>query len=383
MARRYGSGSVRELSRGRWEVTVSAGNDPGTGQRRRVSRVVHGTKRDAEAVRASMLLEVRAGAHQATAIIFTELLDRWLDHGARDWSPTTLNGYQATVKNRIKPVLGRRPLKDLSTVELDGFYRGLEEKGLAPATVRQTHAIIRRCLAQGVKWGLLARNPAADASPPKVRRDAQDVPEVPDAAVVAKLITSAEEVDPDLAVLVRVAAAAGMRRGELVGLQWGDVDLEHAELLVSRNVVPAEKGIPITKAPKSWAARRVPIDAGTVEVLAGHRVAMAERADALGHELDDNTWLWWRSTPAVPWHPDGVSSAWRALCRRVGVSGVRLHDLRHFSVTTALDAGVPLPTVAARHGHRDGTVTLSVYAHRVEATDRAAADAVGRLLDKA
>src|SRR5680860_518140 len=187
-----------------WQVIIYAGRDPVTGRKRQVSRNVRGTKREAQAVRAQLLVEVGKGQHEGTDVTFGELVERWYEMAAPDWSPSTATERRRLLDRVILPKIGRTRLQKLRTADLDRLYRELRASGghqgrpLAPATVRKVHVVVRRALQQAVRWGWLSANPAVHASPPRVPRH-EITPPSPEE--VERLLELAEADDPDLAVL--------------------------------------------------------------------------------------------------------------------------------------------------------------------------------------
>ena len=167
---------------------------------------------------------------------------------------------------------------------------------------------------------------------------------------------------------VRVVAATGMRRSEACGLRWSDVDLQARRLTVARSHVPLP-GASGDRPTKTRSARTITLDDGTIDALRrGWRAARQLASfDADGSRA---------------WRGDTVTARWERTRRGVGAAGVRLHDLRHWQATQLLDAGVPVPTVAARLGHADGTTTMKIYAHRTERADEHAAHVVGAALGR-
>ena len=161
-------GTMRERSAGTWELTVSTGRDPATGKYRRVVRTVRADgKRAAKAALSKLEVEVAAGHVVAVDPTFGELLDRWIAHvRSLRRSDATLYHYEQYIQREIKPVFGMTRLSKMNALDLDRFYSGLTARGLAPATVRQIHAIMRASLNQGDRWGLVGRNVAKLASPP-------------------------------------------------------------------------------------------------------------------------------------------------------------------------------------------------------------------------
>jgi integrase len=369
-----------------WELRVYLGRDPLDGRKRWATRTVRGTRREAQRALAEMVAAADRGALARSGATVGELLERWFEHASADFSPKTARETRGFLDRNLLPALGQLKLARLSADRLDAYYRHLRARGsarggpLAPATVLRIHGILRRALAQGVRWGWLAHNPAAAASPPRV--PARDVaPPAPEG--VARLFGAAREADPRLAAFVVLAAATGARRSELVALRWSDVDLDRGLVRIGRAVVAGPGGL-VEKGTKTHAARTVALDPTAAGVLRDHRRAAAGRAGACGAALGADAFVF---SPAVdgsrPWPPDSVTRAFRRLADRVGLAGVRLHDLRHYVATRLLAAGVDVRTVAGRLGHRDPATTLNVYAHVLPEADRRAADVLGRLFDEA
>jgi integrase len=197
------SGSLRQKSPGVWEVRSETGRDPVTGRRRQKSRSVHGSKRDAQVVLNALVVEADSGSFIGRSTTFEQLCDRWLDQTENDLSPTTLRRYKNLLSKRILPALGDRPIHGIRTIDLDRLYLGLaNDVGLAPATVRQVHSVIRRAFRQAVRWGWIASNPAINASPPRLVKADLSPPNVDQ---VAMILEAARAVDPDLARFLHIA----------------------------------------------------------------------------------------------------------------------------------------------------------------------------------
>jgi integrase len=197
-----------------------------------------------------------------------------------------------------------------------------------------------------------------------------------------RLIEQADAEDPDFGVFLRLAATTGARRGELCALRWRDVDLNEGTLTISRALVDCADGGYVEKDTKTHAARRIALDSSMVKSLRAHKQRQAERALMGGVRIDGQTRVFsYELDGSVPWRPDGVTARFVRLRDGLGLTGVRLHDLRHFVATRMLAAGVPVPTVSGRLGHANSSTTLNVYSHFLEASDREAAEALGKLLD--
>jgi integrase len=197
------------------------------------------------------------------------------------------------------------------------------------------------------------------------------------------LIDAASDIEPMFGLYVRVVAATGMRRSEACGLRWSDVDLRHGRVTVARShlSLPGAAG---DRPTKTRSTRTVTLDDGTVDAIRKGWRAARQLARFAG--VDDD---FRRAGYVFSFDADGanarrgdtVSARWDRARLAAGLGGVRLHDLRHWQATQLLDADVPVPTVAARLGHADGTTTMKIYAHRTERADEQAALVVGGALD--
>jgi integrase len=366
-----------------WQVIVYAGRDPVTGRKRQLSRNVRGTKREAQAVRARLLVEVDDGHHVSTTATFGELVEQWFEHASPDWSPKSAVETRRLIDKVVKPRLARVRLTQLKTADLDRLYASLRKSGgqnggpLAPATVRRVHTVVRRALQQGVRWGWLSSNPAVHASPPRVPRTNITPPTPEDVNTLLELAT---DEDPAFGAFLHLAAATGARRGELCALRWSDIDRDAGTVLISRGLVHGADGV-IEQGTKTHAARRIALDAETLSVLAAQRRRGVEVALQCGVQLPDDARVF-SFDPAgeTPWRPDVVTNRFAKVRRRAGLESVRLHDLRHYVATRLIGAGVPVRTVSGRLGHANAATTLNVYSAFIEASDRDAAEVLAGIL---
>ena len=367
-----------------WELRAYVGVDPVTGRQKYKTRTFRGGKRAAEAELARLVAQVGGGGHGAGDTTLNELIERWLDLAHKELSPSTVRGYQRIVRSYIQSTIGKVPLNKLRTDQLDRFYAQLLEHGgehggaLSPATVRQTHAIIRRALNQAHRWGWIAANPAALASPPRVRFHPINPPEPQD---VLALLAVAEKSDPELGCILLLAATTGARRGELCALRWSDLDLDARTLLIARSLVEDSSSELVEKDTKTHAARRIALDDSSIRELERHRRRCVQRAEACRASFGKTAFVFSLDPEgARPLVPNEVTKRFIRLRRSVGLDDVRLHDLRHFTATRLLAEGVPVRTVSGRLGHSNAATTLGVYAHFVVESDRDAAMTIGSVL---
>lgn len=369
-----------------WELRAYVGRDPLNGTRQYATRSFKGTKREADRALAAFVVDVERGNVAAPSVTVAELLERWFELAAPDFSPKTALETRGYMDRNLLPALGKVKLAKLQPDLIDRYYQELRLRGgrngrpLAPGTIKRIHVILRRALNQAVRWGWIADNPAAKATPPRV-----PVSEIapPAPREVARLFDLAQERDPDFAVFLVLAAATGARRSELVALRWGDIDLEHASVVISRGVVVGPEGL-VEKDTKTHQARRVSLDPTSLAILQSHRDRWDARLAAVGDAVGREAYVFTNDLyGGAPWRPDSATRDFVRLCRLAGVKGIRLHDLRHYVATQMLTAGVDVRTVAGRLGHRNASTTLNVYAHFLPEADRQAAQVLGRVFDDA
>jgi integrase len=371
--RRSGGGSLQRRG-SRWRLVVDLGADPLTGRRRQRTRMVGGSRSDAEKALALLVTECGQGTDPSLGRDATvgQLLSAWLD--IAQLSPSTALDYRRAIASHIPPPMQSQKVWKIRTHDLDALYAALARKGLGPARIRRVHNILRRSLGQAVKWQWIARNPAVDASPPPLPPTKVEPPAVDD---VRRWVAAC---DGQMRVYAVLAANLGARRGEICALQWPDVDLEAGTITVRRALVDGGPGVGIVaKGTKTTRDRAVALDAPTVGLLRSYRRERMELALSIG--VQPGPWVF-ASDPAgvIAPRPDSVSRRFSKLRDELGLSHVRPHDLRHFVATQLLAAGVDPRTVAGRLGHSRTSTTLDIYAGFVPARDRDAAQLLGRLL---
>jgi integrase len=371
-------GSKRKRGEGVWELRAYVGRDPVTGNPRQVSKTFRGSAREADEALRDLIEQQVPGRSDGAGATLGQLLDAWLSECERmDLSPTTLRVYRTQIEHTIRPALGSIKVQRLGAKDLDDLYRAMKEKGSSPKTVRNHHALLAAALHQAVRWGWVRRNVAEMAKPPRVT---QRVVRPPSVDAVRQLVVAAEERDPRLAPLVMMAALTGMRRGELCALRWSDLDLDEGQIEVARSVVLVPGGLG-EKTTKTNRTRRVALDDVGLSVLRTHRARVEEWARLADEELRPDAFIF---SPYVdgslPFRPDNVTNFFTRVRDELKLPDVRLHDLRHFTATQLIGAGVDVRTVAGRLGHTDPSMTLRVYSHALEERDRAAAAVMGRVL---
>jgi len=255
------------------------------------------------------------------------------------------------------------------------WHAALVDKGLAPRTVHHAHRLLRQVLATAVKDGKLARNVADVHRPPKVKRSEVEILTVEEIAAVQDALEG-----HTLYPIVALALGTGLRRGEVLGLQWGDIDLDAATLQVKRSLEETAAGLRL-KEPKSDAGwRTITLSPPTVTTLRNYRLEQMQfRLQVGGGKLEPDM-LVFTDFNGQPLKPHTVSRAWRCMVEAKGLPRVTFHSLRHSHVSVLIHSGLDILTISRRIGHAKPSVTLDVYGHLMGGADAACAVAIGKVL---
>jgi integrase len=377
----------------RWRVRVYAGWDPVTRKQRQRSRTFRANgEREANRLAAKYESELRAEVteQKKKAGTMADLVERWqAARTERTHSPATLYREQIMV-DRILERFGTRQLDTITGRDIDEFYtwlrtlgrqKGSKKRPLSESTIHHHHRILRSILRTGERWDMVDKVATARANPPKPAKPDVRPPTLNAFTVLYRSL-------PDnLKIPILILAGTGIRRGELFGLTWGDVNLDAGRLWVQRSRldVPGQAGR--DKGTKTGQGRSVPLDAGMVALLDRWQRELHREYGVHGPGVRVVPDLTTDPTGMTPMRPGWLSLAWRRHCTKHGVvrSGssttvVRLHDLRHMYVTWLLDSGTPINTVQGYAGHHDPSVTTGIYGHGTDRGEAIAVKAIGELV---
>jgi integrase len=367
---------------GSWRISASAGFDPVTGKRKRVFRTVRGTRRDAQRELTNLLREIDRGeVVEQERITFADYISRWLDHMRHRLRPTTFYRYEGYVRCHLTPALGGMQLSKIRPLHI----QALEAKalksgrmdgggGLSAQTVLHLHRVLHGALAQAVRWQLITINPAAAVQPPRVTRPKIRVP-TPDE--VERIVGTAEGTTMYMPVLI--AVATGMRRGEILALQWRSVDLEKGLVRVVRTLQRHRHGTEIGE-PKTQRGRRtIVVPEFAVEILRQHRKVQAAQRLRAGSDWRDED-LVVTNASGGPMDAGEVTRRFKRLAADAGAPGVRFHDLRHAYATMLLASGVHPKIASEALGHSTVGITLDTYSHVLPTMQAEAAAAIQKAL---
>ena len=382
-------GSIRQRSKGSWEVCVDTGRDPATGKRLRHFESVKGTKKVAQQRMHELLHTLEQGVYvRPSRLTVAQFLGEWLqDYVELNCSPRTKASYEMIIRRHLIPELGSIPLSQLEPRHLQASYSRQREGGrvdgkgqLSPQTVRYCHSLLAEALGYAVKMGLLSRNVAQATEAPRADHKVmltlapEDVPRFLEAAQESPYYT-----------LFYLLLHTGLRRGEALALRWKNVDLGLASLGISAylSVVEAAyklNGTYVIKEPKtSHSRRRIALPPSLGLVLRQHKAGQEAQRALLGKPLTDNDFVF-AHPDGSPLDPSTVSHAFNKVMRKAGLPHIRLHDLRHTHASLLLQAGVHPKIVQERLGHSSIRVTLDTYSHVIGGLQEVAAQRFDDLL---
>jgi|HubBroStandDraft_6_1064221.scaffolds.fasta_scaffold00002_22 integrase len=400
-------------SRGQWYLRVELSRDA-SGKRRQHREAYRGTKREAETRLRELLRLAESDGIDVARLTFVELVlgkikasNACGDECARDLHEKHRDGgwlnatktrvgrrtwlrYRQIVKQYLVAALGELRVDKLKPAHIEGAIANWSsgalikrtEKPLSPRSVRHLRDTMRAACRWGLRMELMSRDVTAAVEPPKVE---QKEMQTLDAAGVAALLTAAEgsELQAPIAVLV----GTGLRRGELLGLRWTDLDLDGGRLSVRRSIELVD-GQRREKPPKTTrSARTLSLAAFVVDTLRRQKKEQLERFrvsladDLAARRCQEAAYVFDRADGSL-WKPDSFSWSFAALIRRAKLPKVRLHDLRHSHATLSLAAGADLKTISTALGHSTIAITANTYIHAIEAMQRAHADRLEAVLGR-
>lgn len=353
-----------------YSVRYDAGVDPVTGKRIQKRKSGFATKREAEAALAQIITEAERGTHPySDKTTVGEWLTEWLENQCPGrLSPTTMQGYRMIVRLHLLPALGHIRLAKLTPAAIQKYYReeqasgrkdgkASEGEGLSARTVAQHHRVLHRALGQAMKSSLIPRNPCDLVDPPRAERPQQLTVSEDDVPAVLDHLRGTYLYIPAL-----LALATGARRAEILGLRWGDVDLDTGTITIRQSLLRVGRES-VVKGPKTAdSVRSVKLPASVTRDLKAHQLKQKEWRLAAGTAWNGSGLVCVREDGSAI-NPDTLSSTFRCEMKRAGFPGVSFHGLRHSHATMLLKWNVHPKKVAERLGHSSTKLTMDTYSH--------------------
>jgi integrase len=304
-----------------------------------------------------------------------EWLSKWLEDSVEgNVGPGTYHQYRIHARHHIIPTLGRVKLARLTAAHIQSLYAQKLRDGLAPATVRLTHAVLHRALDQAVKFNLLPSNPAERVDPPKVRQDEI----TPLGSEQARALLDAAKGER-LEALYIVALTVGLRIGEALGLKWSDIDWDAGTLRVNRQLQRyTGKGLVFVE-PKHSSRRTITLPQSALMALRSHRKRQLEE-ELRATDYEDSGLVFATQTGKPLDARNVANKHFKPLLKRAALPDIRFHDLRHTCATLLLSRGTHPKYVQELLGHKSIKLTLDRYSHWMPSMGRATADGMDEAL---
>ena len=372
-------GSIRERTPGRWEITIDLGGLKPDGKRNRHIETLAGTKAAAEKRKRKLLVELDAGSLTAsTRLTVSQWLTQWQGLIAPSVRQGTRDTYRVIIDHRINPSLGNVALQKLTALQIQQWENGLLET-LAPSSVKQTHGLLSKALKDAVKHDLIIRNPCQNVTPPKQQGREIQPPTLPDVLDMLRLARADEH---RLWAALHLCVYTGLRRGEVMGLRWENVNLADRYIRVEDSLVRTSDGAKLESPKTVTGKRRVDLDDATIDALIEHRAQQDAYRAFLGPAYIDQGIVF--PSAVGGWEsPRALYGAVKHYGQRVGWESPTAHKLRHFHASLMLQTGQNIAVISKRLGHARISITADIYSHALPGYQREAADAFGAAMASA
>ena len=354
------AGSIKKRGDRKYVVRIYMGTDE-DGKRIYHNKTIHGTKKDAQRYLTKVQREKDLGTFvEPSRESLDTHLDEWLTVSIEPRvRERTLASYREMLDLYIRPELGKRPISNLKPAEIQRTTNDMTGRGLSPRTVKYAHRVLKMALEQAVKWQKIRYNPANLTDLPKSQ--AVEMKTLSEAEVHRFLEAARETPWYPLFVL---AISTGMRSGEILALQWKDIDFRSARLGVQRSLTRLKGGVWRFTNPKTPRAKRqISLPPSVIDLLTKHRKMQAEIRLAAGSKYENHDLVFASDTGQPLNHRNIVRRHFKPLLRSVGLPDVRFYDLRHTHATLLLGAGENPKVVSERLGHASIVLTLDTYSH--------------------
>jgi integrase len=369
-----GEGNIYQRADGRWEARIQLGY--AHGRRRRKSFYGY-TRAEVQEKLTQALRDQHQGLSVGTDDRQTvgQFLTRWLaDSVQPSVRPKTYTTYESYVRCHLIPELGRIPLVRLSPSDVQGLMNRKLQSGLSPRTVHHIRAVLRRALNQANRWALVPRNVATLVDAPRVPRYEVRIMTPDEARQFLRAVQGDR-----LEALFTMALMIGLRQGELLGLQWDDIDLSTNRLVIRRALQRVNGRLQLVE-PKTQSSRRMLVlPPMVVEALHGHRVRQLEERLWAGSRWQEHS-LVFTTSVGTPLDGTNVTHRLHAILVDEGLLRLRFHDLRHACASLLLAQGVHPRVVMEQLGHSQISLTLNTYSHVLPSLQAEAAQRMEELL---
>ena len=391
------AGSIEKRGENTYRLVVSTGKNL-DGSRARRTKTIHGTRKDAEIALAEFVTEANRGlVPEGKPVTFEEFYHIWqVNYGTKDLAPSTYNRYVGMLESRILPYLGSFTLEKIKPTDLMKLYDMLEQdtqikrlaknngertlKPLSKKTILEHHRLISAMLHKAVYWQLIPYNPAERVQPPRAPKAQRRFYDDEQCKVLLKGLNELEENEMKYKVAIILTVFTGVRLGELMGLDWENIDFKNKEITVNKSSqYLASTGV-YTKPPKTPSSfRHISIPDSVIEILEEYKLWYEDQKSFYGELWTDSDRLFVQAD-GKPMHPSTISKWFVKYVAQIGLPVINFHGLRHTNASLLVAQNIDIAVISARLGHAQISTTLDFYVHPLLSHNRKAGYALENLL---
>jgi integrase len=371
---------------------ADTGFDANGKRNRRTKTVKCKNQTEAKKELAKFVTEIEAGEYIAPEkMTFSGFVGAWKEkYASKQLAPSTFETYITLLENQILPTFGHKRMDQINTMQILNFLEMLSKDGmrsdgktgqLSSATIQFYHRILKNIFSRAVDWKVIKENPVASIKKPKVESKKA---KVYTEEQVSTLMNHIVNEDPKWQMIITIAITTGMRRGEILALEWDNVDLERGKIHIQQSLTYTKGKGYIFKEPKTKnSIRTISLAPSVTEQLRQYKLNKNKEKLRLGDKWNGKErFLLFTTWDGEPMYPSSISSWWKKRLKKYGLPPITFHELRHTSATLLINEGVHMKTISARLGHSKIGITMDLYGHALDSADEAAANKFDHLFQQ-
>ena len=391
------AGSIEKRGKNSYRLTVSEGFDL-NGNPMIHRKTVHGTKKDAEVELAKFVTEVQNGlVVDGKSLKFSEFTEIWKrDYGSKELAPSTYKRYCRMLETRLLPYFGHFYINKIRPTDIMKFYDLLEKdtqlvrkkgnngtktkKPLSGKTILEHHRLLRAMLHRAVYWQLIVSNPAERVQAPRAKKPKRRSYDDEQTKILLENLEQLSIEDTKYKVAIILTVFTGVRLGELMGLEWQDIDFKNGIISINRSSqYLSDMGV-FTKVPKTESSiREIAIPEFIISLLEEYKLWYEEQKSIYNELWNDSNRLFVQAD-GKPMHPSTISKWFVKYVGQIGLPVINFHGLRHTNASLLVAQNIDIATISARLGHAQISTTLNFYVHPLLSHNRKAGYALENLL---
>lgn len=391
------AGSIEKRGKNSYRLTVSEGFDL-NGKPMIHRKTVHGTKKDAEVELAKFVTEVQNGLIiDGKSLKFSEFTEIWKrDYGSKELAPSTYKRYCRILETRLLPYFGHFYINKIRPTDIMKFYDLLEKdtqlvrkkgnngtktkKPLSGKTILEHHRLLRAMLHRAVYWQLIVSNPAERVQAPRAKKPKRRSYDDEQTKILLENLEQLSIEDTKYKVAIILTVFTGVRLGELMGLEWQDIDFKNGIISINRSSqYLSDMGV-FTKVPKTESSiREIAIPEFIISLLEEYKLWYEEQKSIYNELWNDSNRLFVQAD-GKPMHPSTISKWFVKYVGQIGLPVINFHGLRHTNASLLVAQNIDIAIISARLGHAQISTTLNFYVHPLLSHNRKAGYALENLL---